>query len=56
LATGANRSTTVDDLTARIAAAPPRATRMAKRLVRESASATLPAALEMGGHHGAKCL
>lgn len=37
----------VGELAHRIASAPPRATRMAKRLVRESASSTLPAALEM---------
>lgn len=37
----------LDELTQRIASVPPRAARMAKRLVRESASATLDAALEM---------
>ncbi|GAA1827182.1 enoyl-CoA hydratase-related protein [Pseudonocardia ailaonensis] len=36
-------------LAAAIAARPPRALRMAKRLVRESAEASLPAALEMAG-------
>lgn len=37
----------VQALSRRIAAAPPRALRMAKKLVRESATASLPAALEM---------
>lgn len=36
-----------DELAARIAAAPPKAARMAKRLVRESAHTSLSAALEM---------